>query len=571
VVQPLFANQGDIVMAKYAEIESVEVPLSAAPGSTVQITAKVRNTYSTPIGIRITGYITGVGGFSTTIYQQYSSGENIDAFITKSFLESFIMPTVAVEIHTFTWWYGADNQWHYDDYLMKTIPLSGTPTGAISIQSFSYPISATQGDSVQLTVNVKNDFSTTKTIKVVGSYSYNGSSYDIDYSGGSYSIPAGITRQFVKQIIMPNKPILLALSTYYQDINNNLVLSQSRSGSIGLIVPDGAQVVISIGQPVASPDPSIIGGTVSILIPIIMTSGVSGTQLKVVIEIQESATGGSPGDLLDTFEVTDSFALNITKNITVDWVTKGAIGSKDVTISVYQGTILLDGNNFDDALHVNPENTIPGTNFQLIEDSVSSYAEAYSGDAQRCIFTFSLGPEQIPGTNWVKDSFIGAFSSEIEKKGEHLLTVKVWEDATPTWTTNYKVEVTVTGNPDVVTTSGITPSVFAWWPVIIAAVIVIAIVAVITFAIIQVNNLWYGPSGGTGDGVAGFGSIISLILPMMMLMMMMEMMGKMMGSVEETPVTSAVVGGVKKLYSLGEKGVEYVREKFNKGEEEGVV
>ncbi|GAI02027.1 unnamed protein product, partial [marine sediment metagenome] len=106
----------------------------------------------------------------------------------------------------------------------------------------------------------------------------------------------------------------------------------------------------------------------------------------------------------------------------------------------------------------------------------------FEGDAEVCTFEFKLTPEQIPLTEWLAQRIVDTFVSELEKEGSRLLELKVYEDTTPTWWTNYRVEVTATASP------------LAWNLIIIGVLAVLFVVAII-FAIKAVESLIYHRKG----------------------------------------------------------------------------
>jgi hypothetical protein len=144
---------------------------------------------------------------------------------------------------------------------------------------------------------------------------------------------------------------------------------------------------------------------------------------------------------------------------------------------------------------------------QLIQDYTYPYAATYSGYVEECTFTFSLGPEQIPGTDWFRDQIIDSFESEVIKEGARMISLKVWEDKTPVWHTDYTVIVTATASP-------------VPWLLIIGAVLLILFIIIIVFTIAQIRKLWYGEEGQ--PGLVDWMPILMMVVMMGMIMPMME-------------------------------------------------
>jgi len=117
-----------------------------------------------------------------------------------------------------------------------------------------------------------------------------------------------------------------------------------------------------------------------------------------------------------------------------------------------------------------------------IQHTIYPWAYVFKGDAETCTFEFKLTPEQIPGTEWLGQRIVDSFVSELEKDGSRLLELRVYHDTTPTWWTNYRVEVTATASP------------LAWNLIIIGVLAILFIVAIV-FAIKAVESLIYQRKG----------------------------------------------------------------------------
>lgn len=115
-------------MALYADIVEIAAPARAAPGSRVDITVRVKNTYSSPIGIKVDGQLEYPGQGPPPTWPVVSFPEdvaNVVAGDVYSFAGYFIMPESRVTLHAYSYWYGSDGYWHYDDEKMTDIALSG--------------------------------------------------------------------------------------------------------------------------------------------------------------------------------------------------------------------------------------------------------------------------------------------------------------------------------------------------------------------------------------------------------------------------------------------------------------
>ncbi|GAI34992.1 unnamed protein product, partial [marine sediment metagenome] len=127
----------------------------------------------------------------------------------------------------------------------------------------------------------------------------------------------------------------------------------------------------------------------------------------------------------------------------------------------------------------------PGQRHDLrdfVQHTIYPWSYVFEGDAEVCTFEFRLTPEQIPGTEWLGERIVDSFVSELEKEGARLLELKVDRDTTPTWWTNYRVEVTATASP------------IAWNLIIIGVLAILFIIAIV-FAIKAVESLIYHRKG----------------------------------------------------------------------------
>ena len=110
-------------MAQYADIIEIVAPTQAAPGDLVNITVRIKNLYSAPIGIMVGGALEyGVTPWSGIDFPENSA--NVDGGTTYSFSGSFVMPDKGVTIHAYSYWYGADGYWHFDDEMTKVVNLA---------------------------------------------------------------------------------------------------------------------------------------------------------------------------------------------------------------------------------------------------------------------------------------------------------------------------------------------------------------------------------------------------------------------------------------------------------------
>lgn len=77
--------------------------------------------------------------------------------------------------------------------------------------------------------------------------------------------------------------------------------------------------------------------------------------------------------------------------------------------------------------------------YELI--SSRKYNQTFNGYAQAASFTFSLGPEQLPGTSLLVSKITDHLVGKLAEQGSKLLEIYVYEDAAPTWRTDYIINV----------------------------------------------------------------------------------------------------------------------------------
>jgi len=125
-------------VAQYADIIEIAAPAEALQGSRVDITVRIKNTYSSAIGILAAGALEyGVSPWPGIIFPEPSA--NVNGGVTYSFAGYFTMPDKKVTIHAYSYYYGADGSWHFDDEMAKAVNLVSVPEsqfGSIEITSY---------------------------------------------------------------------------------------------------------------------------------------------------------------------------------------------------------------------------------------------------------------------------------------------------------------------------------------------------------------------------------------------------------------------------------------------------
>ncbi len=110
-------------MALYADIVEIVAPDRAAPGSRVDVTVRVTNLHSDVISIMAGGALEfGLVPWPGIVFPDYWA--NVTPGETWSCAGWFIMPERAVTVHVYSYWYGSDGLWHFDDEDTKAMALT---------------------------------------------------------------------------------------------------------------------------------------------------------------------------------------------------------------------------------------------------------------------------------------------------------------------------------------------------------------------------------------------------------------------------------------------------------------
>jgi len=106
----------------FTDITSITAPSSAVAGERVDITVKIKNLYSSAIGIMVGGALE----YGATPWPQITyptDWANVAAGATQSFSGYFTMPSASVKIHAYSYYYGTDGFWHFEDELTKNVSI----------------------------------------------------------------------------------------------------------------------------------------------------------------------------------------------------------------------------------------------------------------------------------------------------------------------------------------------------------------------------------------------------------------------------------------------------------------
>jgi uncharacterized membrane protein YcjF (UPF0283 family) len=126
--------------------------------------------------------------------------------------------------------------------------------------------------------------------------------------------------------------------------------------------------------------------------------------------------------------------------------------------------------------------------YKLVDSG--KFNQNYQGHAERCIYTFTVYmPDQL-GAKWTAEQMLNAHIEELQQQGSLILEYKLYEDAAPTFTTDYKVDIIASASP-------------LWWNIIIIGVLALLTIAFTAWAIQGVSDIVeYSPGAAIGISAA---------------------------------------------------------------------
>ena len=446
-ISPPMGQLGLIRVARgaYTEITEIVAPSSAKAGDWVGVTIKVKNIWSADVGVWTTGIYD-----SEELFIDFEDW--IPAGSTHEYMGAFIMPDRDVTIHAYTYFLAEDG-YRYDDEAEKRVSLAAPPevyAGTIigielehdGIQEGLPVYDIPQGQTARVHVWGRNDMSTTQRLGIhwlvydpdgilVEDYEdWSTLSYrqgaDHKFSGGHFSLDkVGTYTINIALSMNPADPEIV--DSYY----GNLC-------TMAAVAPP-PEVWEKLATKTITLTPEVVP-------PPEVWEKLAEKQVTITPEVVELV-----------WEKLAERRVTITPEV-IEWQ---KLAERRVTIT--------------------PEVEIP-PEYKLIQETIYPWAYTFEGDAETCTFEFQLTPEQIPGTEWLGQRIVDSFVSKLEEEGSRLLELRVYRDTTPTFWTNYRVEVTATASPLV-------------WNLIIIGVLAILFVVAIIFAIKAVESLIYHRKG----------------------------------------------------------------------------
>ena len=138
--------------------------------------------------------------------------------------------------------------------------------------------------------------------------------------------------------------------------------------------------------------------------------------------------------------------------------------------------------------------------YQLIREEKMN--QDFRGHAERCVYTFTVNlPDQL-GASWRAEDLVNAHLTELQAQGSLLLELRLYENKSGTFTTDYMVELIASASP-------------LWWNAIILGVLAVLAIIFVFFTVKQVDDIvQYSPGAATaiGIGTTAIAILIGIVL-----------------------------------------------------------
>lgn len=140
--------------------------------------------------------------------------------------------------------------------------------------------------------------------------------------------------------------------------------------------------------------------------------------------------------------------------------------------------------------------------YQLIKETKLN--QDFRGHAERCVYTFSVDlPDQM-GARWRAEDLVNAHITELQTQGSILLELRLYEDKSPTWSTDYMVEVIASASP-------------LFWQIIAIGVLTALSIIFIYLTVRQVEEIVeYSPGAAAAIGI-GAGAVALAVVALIAL------------------------------------------------------
>lgn len=194
----------------YTQIVGIIAPSSATYGQTVNVEVKVKNIYSVPFFITVTGAVNGGKLYFGNETKYIAAGE------TKSFYDSFTMPGKNIRLWVWSWWFLSPD-WIEDDNAYKDISFSAEvavsgrftkPDGGVQIYDPNTGAWSTArptvypGQTIKMRVEVENTSSVYANMKIESEF-HTKYGYESNNPVVAYSVAPGSKKTLEIEHIIP--------------------------------------------------------------------------------------------------------------------------------------------------------------------------------------------------------------------------------------------------------------------------------------------------------------------------------------------------------------------------------
>jgi hypothetical protein len=154
------------------------------------------------------------------------------------------------------------------------------------------------------------------------------------------------------------------------------------------------------------------------------------------------------------------------------------------------------------------ESDLIPSNARLVYDH--DYGINYSGKTEQCTTKVTVNfPDQLFSSTWITDDIANTVKNQIQDQGGQALSVKIYEDTSPTWQTVYYVVMTAAPAP---VPRGAVGFPFPW-AIVVPLILAVLVIVTFTWLIIEIKDInWGSPAGvfvsGLGIALLGVGAIL---------------------------------------------------------------
>ncbi len=425
----------------YADITSYSAnPQSAPAGGDISAVMIITNRASSPISI--TGEITySYAGNTRTVNYSTATSNTVDAGRTMIVIGHFAMPTSNCAVTFKSYWFGSDNQWHSDAVQIAYVSVA---TSQAMLTVTNSPV--TQGRAL--------GFSYT-------GFHPNSIVYVSVQGGGQITTYSDASGNGSGSLTVNDSP-----GSYTLQANDNHANSAFR----GFVI----QAPPLTWNKLATVNKQLAGQPLT-------WSKLNTAQKNITPQTTAGWTKLNSNDIRVMVQASGGWTQLAQQNLGIKLNSIAGWTQLDVqTKQLQSGT----------------EQPVIPENFKLISDHKYSAAKTYKGAAEKMVtkpFRINL-PEQI-GAWWLADKTVSAFEDTLKDQGLTILELKVYADTTPTWYTDFIIEVTTSLPQPPPNAVAFVQIPIAVWVALVALALLIALAIASTILVRSVTDLVWGPEG----------------------------------------------------------------------------